>query len=133
MVLVRQLYGRIGEVAAPVLAAGEPGRDPHPAMKTRSRIGKGCLELRPPSLRLLRLFAQAGGDQLVLRAEMPVERHFVGASGLGDRVNPDALDAVLAKQIARRVDDPLPRPRLRAQILHRRLRSESCRGALTGV
>ena len=56
---------------------------------------------------------QALDDQVVLRAEMPVERHLVGAGRLGDGLDPDAADAVLVEQVARGRHDPVARLVLR--------------------
>src|SRR5277367_6245587 len=42
---------------------------------------------------------------------MPVERHLVGAGGLGDGFDADAPDAVAMEQIAGGAQDALARPR----------------------
>ena len=49
--------------------------------------------------------AQIGDDKVVLRIEMPVERHLVGAGRLGDGIDADAAKAVAMEQIARRGED----------------------------
>ena len=52
--------------------------------------------------------AQTGDDKIVLRAEMAVKRHLVGAGRLRDGVYADAADPVLAEEIPGRADDALP-------------------------
>ncbi|CEJ85627.1 hypothetical protein HYPGJ_21124 [Hyphomicrobium sp. GJ21] len=38
---------------------------------------------------------------------MPIERHFIGKSGLGDGIDPNGVEAVPVKKVARRNHDPL--------------------------
>ena len=51
------------------------------------------------------LFAPGGNlfealaGQVVLRSEVAIQRHLVGIGGLGNRVDTNALDALLAKQL----------------------------------
>jgi hypothetical protein len=47
----------------------------------------------PGDIEFLREFTEARGDQHILRREMAIERHLVGASGFGDRVYADGMDA----------------------------------------
>ena len=52
---------------------------------------------------------QACGDQHILRGEVPIERHLVGAGRLGDRVDADRMDAAAIEQLARGREDALAR------------------------
>ena len=61
----------------------------------------------PLTLLLAGDFPETGADQIVLGAEMPIQRHLIGAGGLGDRVDPDTPDTVLVEQAASRRHDPL--------------------------
>jgi hypothetical protein len=56
---------------------------------------------------------QVFGNQLVLRVEVAIERHLVGAGGLGDRLHADRPDAEPVKQVRRGVEDALARRNLR--------------------
>ncbi len=51
--------------------------------------------------------AQVFRHQFVLRIEVTIERHLVGAGGFRDRLHPDRPDAVAIEQVARHRDDPL--------------------------
>jgi hypothetical protein len=80
-------------------------------MKLRERvIGMGGFKSIPDRLGVLRDLPQARNHQIVLRAEVTIQRHLVGASHVGDRIDTDRADPVLAKQIPGRADDALSRP-----------------------
>ena len=111
MVAVRQLDGGIDEGAAALGLGGLVG-----AKKAQpgEQLAHGIVEMRRRDAAMGGVHlggkpAQAFGDQLVLRGEMAVERHLVGAGGLGDGVDADAADAMAIEQVARHRDDPLPR------------------------
>jgi hypothetical protein len=50
--------------------------------------------------------AKIGDDKLVLRFEMPIQRHLVGAGGLGNRIDADAAKSMAMEQIARCGENP---------------------------
>jgi hypothetical protein len=52
--------------------------------------------------RQLGLFCQASEvfcNQLILRREVPVERHFIGLRNFSDRVDPHGADAMAVKEL----------------------------------
>ena len=51
--------------------------------------------------------AETGGDQHVLRGEVAIERHLVGACRLRDRVDADGMDATAIEQLAGGRENPL--------------------------
>ena len=53
--------------------------------------------------------AQTFDDQLVLRFQMAIERHLVGAGGLGNGVDADLVKAVAIEKVTRHRDNPFPR------------------------
>jgi hypothetical protein len=42
---------------------------------------------------------QISEDQIVFRIEVPIERHLIGAGGLGDRFDADTPDAMTMEQV----------------------------------
>src|SRR5258707_5216736 len=54
--------------------------------------------------------AQIGDDEIVLRIEVAVERHLIGAGSLRDCFDPHAADAVPMKQIPGRPENLLAWP-----------------------
>jgi hypothetical protein len=59
----------------------------------------------PAPIRRIRRLAQIFRDQFVLRGEVPVERHFIGAGRFGDRLHADRPDSVPVKELARGCKD----------------------------
>ena len=51
-------------------------------------------------IRCMRRLAQILRDQFVLRREVPVERHLIGAGRFSDRIDADCLDSMPVKQLA---------------------------------
>ena len=51
--------------------------------------------------------AETCGDQRVLRGEVAIESHLVGAGRLGDRVHPNDMDASAIEQLASSREDAL--------------------------
>ena len=66
--------------------------------------------LGPDLLGLPALVVQVLEDQFVLRVEVAIERHLVGAGGFRDRLHADPADAVTVKKVLRACDDPVARP-----------------------
>src|SRR5258707_4793434 len=54
--------------------------------------------------------AQIGDDEIVLRIEVAVERHLIGAGSLRDCFHPNAADALPMKQIPGRQENSLAWP-----------------------
>ena len=74
-----------------------------------ARVGGG--ERIPGSVEFLRELAETRGDQRILRGEVAIERHLVGAGRLGDRVDADGMDAAAIEQLAGGREDALARGR----------------------
>ena len=53
-----------------------------------------ALEIPPHFVDLDGDAAQVGDDEIVLRIEVPVERHLIGAGGFGDGFDTHAADAM---------------------------------------
>jgi hypothetical protein len=66
-------------------------------------------DLAPVRFGAARERAKIFGDLCVLRLEVPVERHLVGAGGFRDRFDADGANAVAIKQLGRRGEDALAR------------------------
>ena len=69
----------------------------------------GCsdFDFGPPSFGFERHVAQTLNDQVVLRAEVTVERHLVGAGRLGDRIDANASDSVFVEQVPGGAGNPI--------------------------
>jgi hypothetical protein len=101
MIALGQLDRRIGQVAAAAIAEHAFGAAANPSMQLRERIiGMSGFKSVPDRLGLPGDLAQAGDHQIVLRAEVTIQRHLVGPGRLGDRFDPDGADAVAIKQLA---------------------------------
>jgi len=57
------------------------------------------LEPGPAAVGFARGLPQIGRHQVVLRTEVTIERHLVGAGRLGDGIDPHSPDSVAVKQI----------------------------------
>ncbi|MBB4434329.1 hypothetical protein GGE18_004457 [Rhizobium esperanzae] len=109
MALTLQLDGGIGEIAAGGLAVQTLRPRLHPGVKLGARIaGIGRLQIAPDGTGPFGSAAQRLADQLVLRAKMPVERHLVGQSRVGDGIDADAADAALAEKLRCGRNNTLP-------------------------
>ena len=110
MILFRQLDRGVGQRAAALVAADDVlGHLLEPGAKLRQRIaGMRRSNLSQPASPLGRL-PQVFRHQFVLGREMAVERHLVGAGGLGDRLDPDRPDSMPIEKIAGGREDPLAR------------------------
>src|ERR1700704_6569794 len=69
-----------------------------------------ALEIPPHFVDLGGDAAQIGDDEIVLRIEVAVERHLIGAGRLRDCFYPHAADAVPMKQIPGRQENSLAWP-----------------------
>src|SRR5258708_13187359 len=79
----------IGHVATAAIVANAFGTKTNPGMELRKRVaGIVLLESVPDRISLASHVAQTGDDQIILRAEVTIERHFVGVCGLPDGVFP---------------------------------------------
>ena len=101
MIFFRQLDRGIGERAAALVGIGDvSGHLLEPGAKLRQRIaGMRLLEPIPAGVGALGGLPQIFRHQFVLRREVAVERHLVGAGRLGDRLDPHRPDAVPVKQV----------------------------------
>src|SRR5262249_12606948 len=108
---IGQLHCGVDHVAAAPVSNYAVSRTPDPGSKLRDRVLRIFgLELGPNRPRVIRYPLKARNDQIVLRPEMAVERHLVGAGRFGDRVNAYATDAVLMEEAACCGDDAVARP-----------------------
>ena len=73
------------------------------------RIPMGARDIVPDTLRIGGAAAQIFGHEKVLRAEMPIKRHFVGGGGLRDFVDADGADAMAVEKLMRGGEYPLAR------------------------
>src|SRR5258708_8621978 len=69
-----------------------------------------ALEIPPHFVDLDGDAAQIGDDEIVLRIEVAVERHLIGAGSLRDCFDPHAADAVPMKQIPGRQENSVAWP-----------------------
>src|SRR5271154_7516072 len=110
MVGFRQFDRRIREVAAPLVVEYKFGAASDPGVQLRQGIARVFrFDSGPPSSAFERHVAQTLNDQVVLRAEVTVERHLVGAGRLSDRIDADASDTVLVEQVPGGASDPIAR------------------------
>ena len=107
MALLGQFDGGVGEVAPAVVLGDETcaARSRKPYKLADGIAGALALDVGPDFLGFLALVIEIFEDQIVLGIEVAVERHLVGAGGLGDGLDADAANAVAMKQILRRLDD----------------------------
>ncbi len=110
MIALGQFDRRIGHVAAAAIADRALGAATNPGMKLRERITwMGGFESVPYRFGLPGNLVKASDHQIVLRAEVTIQRHLVGSRHVRDRVDTDPSDPMLAKEIPGRADDALPR------------------------
>src|SRR5262249_36779414 len=117
----------IREIATAAIVENTLGTSANPRPKLPDRVS--CIVAIKAAPNLVDFtcdVAQTGDDQIVLRAEVAVERHLIGAGHLRDRVNADPSDPVLTEEITGRADNALPRPqRDLGTVLHRLLQERS--------
>ena len=112
MVGFRQFDRRIREVAAPLVIEYKFGAASDPGVQLRQGIARVYrFDFGPPSFGFERHVAQTLNDQVVLRAEVTVERHLVGAGRLGDRIDANASDSVFVEQVPGGAGNPIARAR----------------------
>ncbi|CAH2401696.1 conserved hypothetical protein [Mesorhizobium escarrei] len=123
MVGLAQLDGGVGHVATAAVHHQAIGCHPDPGVQLRKLVARMLgLELLPHRIGAACGRPQALDDQIVLRLEMTVERHLVGTGGLSDRVDTDALDAMLVEHIPCRLQDAIPgADALRSAVFHQNL------------
>ncbi|CAH2400240.1 hypothetical protein MES4922_230221 [Mesorhizobium ventifaucium] len=123
MVGLAQLDGGVGHVATAAVHHQAIGCHPDPGVQLRKLVARMLgLELLPHRVGAACGRPQALDDQIVLRLEMTVERHLVGTGGLSDRVDTDALDAMLVEHIPCRLQDAIPgADALRSAVFHQNL------------
>lgn len=110
MALALQLDGGIGKIATGGLTVQTLRPQLHPGVQLGARIaGIGRFQIAPDGTRLLGGAPQRLADQLVLRAKMPIERHLVGQSRVGNGIDANAADAALAEKLRGCRDDTLAR------------------------
>jgi hypothetical protein len=110
MVGLGQFDGRVREVATPIVVEHAFGAALDPGMQLRKRVAwVGRLDFRPPALGLDRRIAQTLNDEIVLRTEVTVKGHLVGARRFGDRIDADAANPMFMEKIPGGPHDPLAR------------------------
>jgi hypothetical protein len=101
----------ISEIATTAIVENALGTDANPRAKLSQRIIRiFAIEADPNLVDLTGDVTQARDNQIVLRAEVAVERHLVGAGRLRDRVNTDPPDPMLTEEITGCTDDAFPWP-----------------------
>jgi hypothetical protein len=111
VITFRKLDCCIGHVTPAAIVARTFRANPNPRMQLCDKIiGVFGLEFFPYFVGLAAKVTQTFGYQFVLRTEVTIERHFVGACSLRDRIDADAPDAVFAKEIARGADNAFAGP-----------------------
>src|SRR5271156_6186815 len=110
MTLFRQFDGGVGEIAA-ALVLGDAYRGlVHETVKLTHRVSWiFCFDFGPDFVRLSPLIIQIFDDQLVLRIEVAIERHFAGACGLRYRFDPHPSDAPAVKEVLRTGENAVAR------------------------
>jgi hypothetical protein len=110
MIAIGQFDRRIDHIAATAVADRALGTASNPGMKLRERItGISGFKSVPYRLGLPGNLVKAGDHEIVLRAEVAIQRHLVGSRHVRDGVDTDPSDPMLAKEIPGRADDALPR------------------------
>jgi hypothetical protein len=110
MIAFGELDRHIGHVAAAPIVANAFAANTNKGMELRERVaGIILLESAPDRISLASHLVQTSNDQIILRAEVTIERHFVGVCGFRDGVNADPSDPVFAKEISCGADDSLSR------------------------
>ena len=95
MIVLRQFDRGIGEVAAPVVGRHAFLGADQPGLQLRLHVaGMIALKIPPHLVDLDGDAAQIGDDEVVLRIEVSVQGHLVGAGGLGDGFDAHAANAV---------------------------------------
>ena len=109
-IFARLTENREDELAAAVAARTSPRHLHDPVIERAGRIAEH-LGGAPFSIDLVDDGAKTGDGQILLRAEMPIERHLVAIGGGRDLIDADTLDAALAEEIARRIENAFARLR----------------------
>jgi hypothetical protein len=111
MIAFGKFNRRISEIATASIVENALGTDANPRAKLSQRIIRiFAIEADPNLVDLTGDVTQARDNQIILRAEVAVKRHLVGAGRLRDRVNADPPDPVLTEEITGRTDDAFPWP-----------------------
>ncbi|SJM29480.1 hypothetical protein BQ8482_111410 [Mesorhizobium delmotii] len=123
MVGLAQFDGGVRHVATAAVHHQAVGCHPNPGVQLRKLVARVLgLELLPHRVGAACGRPQALDDQIVLGLEMTVERHLVGTCGLSDRVDADALDAMLVEHIPCRLQDAIPgADAFRSAVFHQNL------------
>ena len=109
MILVRQLDRSVGECTPALsLVLPEVTDMPQPGQELAFRIARvGGGERVPGCVEFPRELGETRGDQHILRGEVTIERHFIGAGGFGDCVDADGMDTATIEQLGRAVWCPV--------------------------
>ena len=112
MARLGELHRGVGERAAAVGAF-----ELRNALQQIAKLRVGIARMRgarrvPQRIAFLRELAEIGGNQLVLRGEVAIERHLVGAGGIRQRLDAHAVDAIAIEKLARRAQNALAGGRL---------------------
>jgi len=126
MIAFGKFNGGIREIATAAIVENALGTNANPRAKLSQRIIRiFAIEADPNFVDLTGDVTQARDNQIVLRTEVAVERHLVGAGRFRNRVNADPPDPVLTEEITGRTDDAFPWPqRDPAIVLHGFLQKE---------
>ena len=110
MTLLGQFDRSVGKIAAALVLGDKFRRLLDETVKLAGRIVRAFgFYLGPNLVGFLSFVVQVFENQVVLRAEVTIEGHFVGACGLGDGVDADPANAMTMEQILRGSDDALAR------------------------
>src|SRR5580693_4785792 len=112
MALFRQLDRGVRKIAAALVTCDKFRRLLDEAIELANGIARARgFDLGPNLVGLFPLIIQIFENQFVLRAEVTIERHLVGASSFGDGLDADPADAAAVEKVLRTVDNALARPR----------------------
>lgn len=110
MIAPGKLDRYIGHVAAAAIVTDALGPNTNPGMELCERVRRISLfDSAPDRVNLSFDLPQASDDKIILRAEVTIERHFIGGRGLRDGVNADAPDPVFTKQVPGGADNAFSR------------------------
>jgi len=109
MAFALQFDGSVGKIATGGLAVQTVSSVLDPGKQLAARVARVCgFEIAPDLLGFFGGAAQCLADQLILGAEMPVERHLVGGSRIRNGIDANASNAALTEKLRRCRDDTFP-------------------------
>ncbi len=107
--LLCQFDRGVRKIAATLVLGDEFRRLLDKTVKLADRLARvGSFDLRPNLVGLLSLVVQILENQFVLRAEVAIERHLIGARRFSYGFDPNSADAMAVEQVLRARNQSLP-------------------------